>query len=159
MAKATPGKSRTAYVCAECGASFSKWQGQCGECGAWNSLSEIVVESAAASPAARRGGWAGKADAPKVTALKDVRHSEEAWVSTGIGEFDQKQQKQGSQKQGFTKTGVREQFPTPHETSGRAVLRSARVLSSINSGNSITSSATRWTTCDGRSNVMSLRGG
>ncbi len=91
MAKATPGKSRTAYVCAEWGASFSKWQGQCGECGAWNSLSEIVVESAAASPAARRGGWAGKADAPKATALKDVRHSEEAWVSTGIGEFDQKQ--------------------------------------------------------------------
>ena len=104
MAKATPGKSRTAYVCAEWGASFSKWQGQCGECGAWNSLSEIVVESAAASPAARRGGWAGKADAPKATALKDVRHSEEAWVSTGIGEFDQKQgsktgknRKQGSE--------------------------------------------------------------
>ncbi|MBP3984978.1 DNA repair protein RadA [Pseudoxanthomonas helianthi] len=83
-------KSRTAYVCAECGASFSKWQGQCGECGAWNSLSEIVLESAAAaaSPAARRGGWAGKADAPKITALKDVRHSEEARVSTGIGELD-----------------------------------------------------------------------
>ncbi len=84
------GKARTAYVCGECGAEHNKWQGQCGECGAWNSLSEIVLETAAAaaSPAARRSSWAGKVDAPKVTALKDVRHSEEARVSTGIGEFD-----------------------------------------------------------------------
>ncbi|TWI04794.1 DNA repair protein RadA/Sms [Luteimonas cucumeris] len=84
------GKPRTAYVCAECGAEHNKWQGQCGECGAWNSLSEIVLESAAAakSPASRRSSWAGKVDAPKVTALKDVRHSEDARVSTGIGEFD-----------------------------------------------------------------------
>ena len=81
--------TKTAYVCGECGADFNKWQGQCGECGAWNSLSEIVLEAAgSAPPAARRSGWAGKADAPKITALKDVRHSEEARVSTGIGEFD-----------------------------------------------------------------------
>lgn len=82
------GKTRTAYVCGECGAEYSKWQGQCGECGAWNSLSEIALGSATASPAARRSSWAGKVDAPKVTALKDVRHSEDARVSTGIGEFD-----------------------------------------------------------------------
>ncbi|WP_454830097.1 DNA repair protein RadA [Pseudoxanthomonas wuyuanensis] len=82
-------KSKTAYVCGECGADFNKWQGQCGECGAWNSLSEVVLETASGAPAAaRRSGWAGKADAPKITALKDVRHSEEARVSTGIGEFD-----------------------------------------------------------------------
>ena len=88
MAKASL-KSRTAYVCAECGAEHNKWQGQCGECGAWNSLSEIVLESAsAAPPAARRSGWAGKLETPKITALKDVRSSEEARVSTGIGEFD-----------------------------------------------------------------------
>ena len=89
MAKPTASKSRTAYVCAECGASFTKWQGQCGECGAWNSLGEFVVEPASvAQPAARRSNWAGKIEAPKVTALKDVRHSEEARVSTGIGELD-----------------------------------------------------------------------
>src|SRR5690606_11919238 len=89
MARSTA-KARTAYVCSECGAEFNKWQGQCGECGAWNTLSEIVLESAAAakSPAARRSGWAGKVDAPNVTALKDVRHHEDARVTTGIGEFD-----------------------------------------------------------------------
>lgn len=82
------GKARTAYVCNECGAEFSKWQGQCGECNAWNTLTQIALEAAAGPPASRRSGWAGKADAPKITALKDVRHSEEARVSTGIGEFD-----------------------------------------------------------------------
>src|SRR3546814_14372946 len=81
-------KARTAYVCSECGADFNKWQGQCGACGAWDTLSEIVLESAAAqkSPASRRSGWAGQVDAPKVTALKDVRHLEDARVSNGIGE-------------------------------------------------------------------------
>ena len=88
MAKASL-KSRTAYVCAECGGEHNKWQGQCGECGAWNTLSEIVLESAStAPPAARRSGWAGKLEAPQITALRDVRSSEEARVSTGIGEFD-----------------------------------------------------------------------
>ncbi|MEE7559556.1 DNA repair protein RadA, partial [Xanthomonas sp. Kuri4-2] len=83
-------KAKTAYVCGECGAEYTKWQGQCAECGAWNSLSEIVLESAAAakSPASRRSGWAGKAEAPRITALKDVEHGEQARVSTGIGEFD-----------------------------------------------------------------------
>jgi DNA repair protein RadA/Sms len=27
-------KTRTTYVCADCGAEHSKWQGQCVECGA-----------------------------------------------------------------------------------------------------------------------------
>src|SRR5690606_15639708 len=70
----------------------SKWQGQCAECGEWNTLSEFVVEPAAgkggAPAAARRSGWAGKVDPPKVTALKDVTRTEEARVSTGIGELD-----------------------------------------------------------------------
>ncbi len=82
-------KSRTAYVCGECGAEYSKWQGQCGECGAWNTLSQVVVESASDAPAAaRRGSWAGKIDPPKVTALKDVLQREDVRTSTGIGEFD-----------------------------------------------------------------------
>ncbi len=83
-------KRRTAYVCSECGADHAKWQGQCEACGAWNSLAEIALESAAQakSPASPRSGWAGKIEAPSVTALADLRHGEQARVSTGIGEFD-----------------------------------------------------------------------
>ena len=90
MAKAS--KTRTAYVCNECGADYSKWQGQCAACGAWDSLSEIRLETtsgAATSVAAsRRSGWAGKVDGAKITALKDVAQSQTVRVSTGIGEFD-----------------------------------------------------------------------
>ena len=87
MAK-TSAKARTAYVCGECGSEHNKWQGQCGDCGAWNSLSEFRLEAANKPMAARRDGWAGRVDPPKVTALKDVQNGEEARVSTGIGEFD-----------------------------------------------------------------------
>ena len=82
-------KARTAYVCSQCGAEFTKWQGQCGECGAWNTLAEIVIEPAGKGIAAgRRASWAGKVDAPRVTPLKDVRHGEDVRLSTGIAEFD-----------------------------------------------------------------------
>src|SRR5690606_12093470 len=83
-------KAKVAYVCGECGGEHNRWQVQCAECGAWNTLSEIVLETAASqkSPAARRAGWAGKVDAPEVMALSDVRHHEDARVSTGIAEFD-----------------------------------------------------------------------
>ncbi|MBD9367629.1 DNA repair protein RadA [Xanthomonas sp. XNM01] len=90
---AKPAKARTAYVCSECGADYSKWQGQCSACRAWDTLSEIVIEPAAATASAgpavsRRSGWAGKVDPPKITALKDVQQTEHLRVSTGIGEFD-----------------------------------------------------------------------
>ncbi|GAA5006901.1 DNA repair protein RadA [Pseudoluteimonas lycopersici] len=89
VSKTPSPKRRTAYVCGECGADYAKWQGQCEACGAWNTLSEIVLENAVSNPpAARRSGWAGKIDAPKVTALKDVRQDADARVSTGIGELD-----------------------------------------------------------------------
>ncbi|MDR0441586.1 MAG: hypothetical protein LBI59_11520, partial [Candidatus Accumulibacter sp.] len=33
-------KAKTVYSCTECGAVSAKWQGQCPECGAWNTLVE-----------------------------------------------------------------------------------------------------------------------
>ena len=83
-------KAKTAYVCNECGASAGKWQGQCGECGAWNTMSEIVLEAAAgkAGGPARHGTWAGRVDTARVTALKEVSETAEVRVSTRIGELD-----------------------------------------------------------------------
>jgi len=37
-------KSKTLFVCAECGASFPKWSGKCDACGAWNSLGEETAQ-------------------------------------------------------------------------------------------------------------------
>ncbi len=82
-------KAKTAYVCSECGADFNKWQGQCGECGAWNTLSEIVIEPATtAAKSSSRGSYAGAGDAPKIVALREVGAIEEPRTLTGIGEFD-----------------------------------------------------------------------
>ena len=84
-------KAKTAYVCNECGSEHSKWQGQCADCGAWNSLSEIVLSPAAknAPATARRGGYAGgDATAPRVLSLDAVAQTVEARTSIGIGELD-----------------------------------------------------------------------
>ncbi len=83
-------KARTAYVCSECGGEHSKWQGQCAECGVWNSLSEIVLEAATKSAAGgtRRGGYAGASDAAKVTRLASIADVADERSATGIGELD-----------------------------------------------------------------------
>ena len=82
-------KAKTAYVCADCGAEHSKWQGQCVECGAWNTLSEFVVQPAAKSVAVNpRGGYAGAVDAAKVTKLATVAAESEQRSATGIAELD-----------------------------------------------------------------------
>jgi DNA repair protein RadA/Sms len=81
-------KARTAFVCAQCGASFTRWQGQCGECGAWNTLSEIVLEPAGGAKVNPRGSWAGEAGPARITPLAQVGLDAETRVSTGIGELD-----------------------------------------------------------------------
>ena len=43
MAKAP----KTAYVCNDCGAEFSRWQGQCSACKAWNTITEVRLISTA----------------------------------------------------------------------------------------------------------------
>ena len=39
-------KARTVYSCTECGGTSPKWQGQCPQCGAWNTLVETVATPA-----------------------------------------------------------------------------------------------------------------
>jgi DNA repair protein RadA/Sms len=81
------GKAKTAYVCAQCGAEYSKWQGQCDACGAWNTLSEFVLE-AARPGTSKRAGYAGAAGPAKIVPLTDVSVQAEMRVDIGIGELD-----------------------------------------------------------------------
>ena len=47
-------KARPQYICQNCGAVSSRWQGRCDECGAWNTLVEEATASGiGAGPAAR----------------------------------------------------------------------------------------------------------
>ena len=78
-------KAKVQFVCRECGADHSKWSGQCNDCGAWNSLDEIVVE-AASSKAGRFRGYTG--EQAKVQNLSEVKVEEEARFPTGMEEMD-----------------------------------------------------------------------
>ncbi|MGB5412173.1 MAG: DNA repair protein RadA [Woeseiaceae bacterium] len=72
-------KARIAYVCTECGAHSVKWAGQCGECLAWNTLTETKVS--AARPAATAG-------AVGLASLDSLPDDFERRYATGFGEFD-----------------------------------------------------------------------
>jgi len=78
-------KTKSAYVCNDCGASYGQWQGQCGDCGQWNTLTEVAVAVAAAKPA--RAGYAGQTEA-KITALKNVSGESQVRMATGLNELD-----------------------------------------------------------------------
>ena len=83
MAKA----AKTSYICSDCGATFPKWQGQCADCGAWNTLSEFVEQPKSAS-GSRFAGYAGDANAQTIRLLSEVSTEEAARSSTGLGELD-----------------------------------------------------------------------
>lgn len=77
-------KAKTIYSCTECGATSSKWQGQCPGCGQWNTLVETVAEPQ--SPSSKR--FAALAGTATVQTLSEIEAREEDRLPTGIGEFD-----------------------------------------------------------------------
>ncbi len=59
-------KTRTVFVCQNCGSKRSKWEGRCSDCGEWNTLVEE-------KPQIERKGWVSKSDSGRrVEATMDV---------------------------------------------------------------------------------------
>jgi DNA repair protein RadA/Sms len=82
-------KAKTAYVCGDCGAEYSKWQGQCTQCQAWSTLSEVRLTAKSSSKNAERSGFAGASSASAVvTQLASVSEAEEVRTQIGIAELD-----------------------------------------------------------------------
>ena len=83
-------KQKTAFVCNECGSDYSKWQGQCGDCGARNTLSAVKLGpakgSGRAGAGAGRAGFAGQL--AEATLLADINFEDVPRFSSGAGEFD-----------------------------------------------------------------------
>jgi DNA repair protein RadA/Sms len=81
-------RERLDYLCRECGAGFSKWQGQCPQCEAWNSVEAAPagVAPIATGGRARSVGYAGAA--AEVLKLADVDLADMPRLATGSGEFD-----------------------------------------------------------------------
>ncbi|MBU0539573.1 MAG: AAA family ATPase, partial [Gammaproteobacteria bacterium] len=81
-------KQKTAFVCVDCGSEHNKWQGQCQDCDAWNTLSEFRLGPASAAKAtASRQGYAG-AVGGEVQMLANVSIEALPRQSTGFDEFD-----------------------------------------------------------------------
>ncbi len=77
-------KSKTVFVCNQCGNETPRWQGQCPACGAWNALVEFEDRQ---SPAAKSSAKIGGArPAPKK--LSEVETDTEIRFSTGLSELD-----------------------------------------------------------------------
>ncbi len=81
-------KSLSQYICQSCGATSPKWQGQCSQCGAWNSLVEelkpVVTARKKHSAVASVQLLHSTVSFPEVELTK----SSKSRFSTSIGEFD-----------------------------------------------------------------------
>jgi DNA repair protein RadA/Sms len=76
-------KPKTQYVCAECGGTSLKWQGQCPHCNAWNTLAEARVE---ATTGEHR--YASLVPTAAVQSLGEVQAREMPRIGSGVDEFD-----------------------------------------------------------------------
>lgn len=73
-------KTKTAFFCSQCGAEHPRWQGQCRECGEWNSLIEERVPDR--KKAAKRGSDVQR------QLLSEISQEKMSGYKSGIGEFD-----------------------------------------------------------------------
>lgn len=79
-------KTKTVYVCSDCGAESPKWIGKCPSCGAWNTYVEEIVSK---EPPAKRPLF----DAPekgkvRPVLLRDITATEETRIDLRDGELN-----------------------------------------------------------------------
>ena len=77
-------KTKTLYVCSECGYSAPKWMGKCPDCGKWNSFAEEISEPVVEEKKLKRAPGNG-AEAMTIGEIPDEASSR---MSSGIGEMD-----------------------------------------------------------------------
>lgn len=75
-------KTKSIYICSECGYKSPRWQGKCSNCGAWNSFIEETVQKNDKS--LERSSFATQ----KIYKLKDITETQNFRIKTNIAEFD-----------------------------------------------------------------------
>ncbi len=80
-------KTKTVYVCSECGASFPKWMGKCATCNSWNTIEEeTVVQSTTNSKISVMSAPSSGNSSPKK--ISEIDTVQEARTLTGMTELD-----------------------------------------------------------------------
>ena len=81
-------KSKSEFVCNECGNITSKWFGKCPACGTWNSIEEQVIVSNN-EPAFSKGGITKRTHAESLSKKIDsISYDDSERIKTGMNEFD-----------------------------------------------------------------------
>ncbi len=85
-------KTRSIFVCQNCGAQRSRWEGRCTDCGSWNSFVEELVTKEA-EPTPRQRGWStsahdASASGGVVTLDQSLQDLKIDRYSTSFKEFD-----------------------------------------------------------------------
>lgn len=91
MASTKSTRTRTSYVCTECGWTSPKWLGQCRECRAWGTLEEFIEAPGADAPIASGVAPARARVVPPAVEARPIGEvsAEEARARpTGVGELD-----------------------------------------------------------------------
>ena len=83
-------KAQSRYVCQSCGEAFLRWEGQCRNCGGWNSLVETLVRepSKAARSAGSRAAGAALRGGDQPEALARVTDVDLPRLSVALPELD-----------------------------------------------------------------------
>ena len=78
-------KSKTMYLCDDCGYESTNWYGKCPSCGAWNTMREMRI-----APAAKSTSSSKRESTVKITSVLvgELTQDEETRYSSGIRELD-----------------------------------------------------------------------
>ena len=63
-------KIKTTFYCQNCGAQYSKWQGQCNSCKSWNTIAEELIQTS------KKGDWKSSSKQEKQRMSKPLKISE-----------------------------------------------------------------------------------
>jgi len=78
-------KSKSVYVCQNCGVESSKWVGKCPSCGEWNTFVEQVLTKSSHQKSASVYEFSEKQSPQKLT---DIKPRKEGRISSNIQELD-----------------------------------------------------------------------
>jgi DNA repair protein RadA/Sms len=79
-------KTKTSYICSECGYAATKWFGKCPGCNSWNTMQETIVAATTKKSASSANARMAKKKSPQM--IGEVTIDEEERYETGLDELD-----------------------------------------------------------------------
>lgn len=81
-------KTKTQFVCQDCGYESSQWMGKCPECGNWNTLKEFKTQTASAAKSKKAIGISGDLASLTPKKLQEITSTEKSRIKTEFAEMD-----------------------------------------------------------------------